>query len=82
MDEELEPEDQECEGKYGEINFGEDIWIPRRTWAWGSQNIPEFKQIESAIKAPGRPQRTLFFGGREVQASFYEVEKFTIGVLR
>ena len=41
----------------------------------------EFKRIESAIKAlvdlNGR-----FFGGREVQASFYDVEKFTNGVLR
>jgi len=82
VDEELEPEVQEeCEGKYGEINSVKIVEYHDVPEHEAVRIFLEFKRIESAIKAlvdlNGR-----FFGGREVQASFYDVAKFSNGVLR
>lgn len=76
VDEELEPEvKEECEQKYGEIVRVKIVEVPNVADEETVRIFLEFKRVESAIKAlvdlNGR-----FFGGREVQASFYNVEDF------
>lgn len=76
VDEELEPEvKEECEQKYGEITKIKIIEVPQVADEEAVRIFLEFKRVESAIKAlvdlNGR-----FFGGREVQASFYNLEEF------
>lgn len=76
VDDELEPEvKEECEQKYGEILKVKIVEVPDVTDEETVRIFLEFKRVESAIKAlvdlNGR-----FFGGREVQASFYNVEDF------
>eukprot|EP00092_Neocalanus_flemingeri_P048269 GFUD01055008.1.p1 GENE.GFUD01055008.1~~GFUD01055008.1.p1 ORF type:complete len:486 (+),score=203.61 GFUD01055008.1:146-1603(+) len=76
VDEELEPEvKEECEQKYGEIIRVKILEVPDVADEETVRIFLEFKRVESAIKAlvdlNGR-----FFGGREVQASFYRVEDF------
>jgi len=76
VDEELEPEvKEECEQKYGEIIRVKIVEVPDVADEETVRIFLEFKRVESAIKAlvdlNGR-----FFGGREVQASFYNVEDF------
>jgi len=81
VDEELEPEvKEECEAKYGEIvkvHIVEKANVPDNEVV---QIYLEFKRIECAIKAlvdlNGR-----FFGGREVQASFFDEKIFSLGDL-
>jgi len=81
VDAELEPEvKEECETKYGDIV---KVQIVERSSVAAEEAIRiflEFKRVESAIKAlvdlNGR-----FFGGREVQACFYNVERFHEGEL-
>jgi len=81
VDEELEPEvKEECEAKYGEIvkvHIVEKENVPDNEVV---QIYLEFKRIECAIKAlvdlNGR-----FFGGREVQASFFNENSFSAGDL-
>merc|ERR1712126_594303 len=76
VDDELEPEvKEECETKYGDIVKGK---IVERSGVPDEEAVRiflEFKRVESAIKAlvdlNGR-----FFGGREVQARFYNVEQY------
>jgi len=76
VDEELEPEiKDECEVKYGDVQKVVIFEIPNAAPEDAVRIFTEFKRVESAIKAVvdlnGR-----FFGGREVRASFYDVEKF------
>jgi len=76
VDDELEPEvKEECEQKYGEIVKVKILEVPDVQDEETVRIFLEFKRVESAIKAlvdlNGR-----FFGGREVQASFYKVESF------
>jgi len=76
VDEELEPEiKDECEAKYGDVQKVVIFEIPNAAPEDAVRIFTEFKRVESAIKAVvdlnGR-----FFGGREVRASFYDVEKF------
>jgi len=76
VDDELEPEiTEECNTKYGDVQKVVIFEIPEATPEKAVRIFTEFKRVESAIKAVvdlnGR-----FFGGREVQASFYDVEKF------
>lgn len=76
VDDELEPEiKEECEGKYGDVQKVVIFEIPNVAPEEAVRIFTEFKRVESAIKAVvdlnGR-----FFGGREVRASFYDVEKF------
>lgn len=81
VDEELEPEvKEECETKYGDII---KVKIVERSSVPDEEAVRiflEFKRVESAIKAlvdlNGR-----FFGGREVQARFYNVERYQSGQL-
>jgi len=81
VDAELEPEvKEECETKYGDIV---KVQIVERSGVSAEEAVRiflEFKRVESAIKAlvdlNGR-----FFGGREVQACFYNVERFHEGEL-
>jgi len=76
VDDELEPEvKEECEQKYGEVSKVKIVEVPNVRDEETVRIFLEFKRVESAIKAlvdlNGR-----FFGGREVQASFYNVEDF------
>jgi len=76
VDEELEPEvKEECEGKYGEIIKVKIKEMPGVVEEEAVRIFLEFKRQECAIKAlvdlNGR-----FFGGREVCASFYNVQDF------
>jgi len=76
VDEELEPEvKEECEQKYGEVLKVKIVEVPDVRDEETVRIFLEFRRVESAIKAlvdlNGR-----FFGGREVQASFYKVEDF------
>lgn len=76
VDEELEPEvKDECNTKYGEVVKVLIFEMPNVPSDEAVRIFVEFKRIESAIKAVvdlnGR-----FFGGRQVKAGFYDVEKF------
>ncbi|GBP39790.1 Splicing factor 45 [Eumeta japonica] len=76
VDEELEPEvKDECNTKYGEVVNVIIFEMPNAVAEEAVRIFVEFKRIESAIKAVvdlnGR-----FFGGRQVKAGFYDVEKF------
>ncbi|CAF4791699.1 splicing factor 45 [Pieris napi] len=76
VDEELEPEvKDECNTKYGEVIKVVIFELPNSPQDEAVRIFVEFKRIESAIKAVvdlnGR-----FFGGRQVKAGFYMVEKF------
>jgi len=76
VDDELEPEvKEECEQKYGEVSKVKIVEVNNVRDEETVRIFLEFKRVESAIKAlvdlNGR-----FFGGREVQASFYSVEDF------
>jgi len=76
VDEELEPEVMdECGGKYGDVNKVTIVEVPDVCPEETVRIFIEFKRVESAIKAlvdlNGR-----FFGGREVQATFYNLDKF------
>ncbi|KAM3967430.1 splicing factor 45 [Aphomia sociella] len=76
VDEELEPEvKDECNTKYGDVIKVLIFEMPNAPADEAVRIFVEFKRIESAIKAVvdlnGR-----FFGGRQVKAGFYDVEKF------
>ncbi|KAG7310725.1 hypothetical protein JYU34_003532 [Plutella xylostella] len=76
VDEELEPEvKDECNTKYGDVIKVVIFELPNAPADEAVRIFVEFKRIESAIKAVvdlnGR-----FFGGRQVKAGFYDVEKF------
>ncbi|XP_075971956.1 splicing factor 45 [Anticarsia gemmatalis] len=76
VDEELEPEvKDECNTKYGEVVKVLIFELPNAPSDEAVRIFVEFKRIESAIKAVvdlnGR-----FFGGRQVKAGFYDIEKF------
>ncbi|XP_045494990.1 splicing factor 45 isoform X2 [Colias croceus] len=76
VDDELEPEvKDECNTKYGEVVKVVIFEMPNAPSDEAVRIFVEFKRIESAIKAVvdlnGR-----FFGGRQVKAGFYSVEKF------
>lgn len=76
VDEELEPEvKDECNTKYGDVIKVLIFELPNAPHDEAVRIFVEFKRIESAIKAVvdlnGR-----FFGGRQVKAGFYDVEKF------
>ncbi|KAJ0182566.1 hypothetical protein K1T71_001935 [Dendrolimus kikuchii] len=76
VDEELEPEvKDECNTKYGDVIKVLIFEMPNAPNDEAVRIFVEFKRIESAIKAVvdlnGR-----FFGGRQVKAGFYDVEKF------
>ncbi|CAH2102600.1 unnamed protein product [Euphydryas editha] len=77
VDEELEPEvKDECNTKYGEVVKVLIFEMPNVPHDEAVRIFVEFKRIESAIKAVvdlnGR-----FFGGRQVKAGFYDIEKFS-----
>ncbi|XP_063357577.1 splicing factor 45 [Cydia amplana] len=77
VDEELEPEvKDECNTKYGDVIKVLIFELPNAPADEAVRIFVEFKRIESAIKAVvdlnGR-----FFGGRQVKAGFYDVEKFS-----
>ncbi|XP_045781016.1 splicing factor 45 [Maniola jurtina] len=77
VDEELEPEvKDECNTKYGDVIKVLIFELPNVPHDEAVRIFVEFKRIESAIKAVvdlnGR-----FFGGRQVKAGFYDVEKFS-----
>eukprot|EP00094_Tigriopus_californicus_P000747 TCALIF_00723-PA protein Name:"Similar to RBM17 Splicing factor 45 (Homo sapiens)" AED:0.34 eAED:0.38 QI:8/0/0/0.42/0.83/0.71/7/0/508 len=76
VDNDLEPEvKEECHVKYGDVNKVIIFELPNAIPEEAVRIFIEFKRVESAIKAVvdlnGR-----FFGGREVQASFYNVQRF------
>lgn len=76
VDDELEPEvKDECNTKYGDVIKVIIFEIPGAASDEAIRIFVEFKRIESAIKAVvdlnGR-----FFGGRQVKAGFYNVERF------
>ncbi|XP_063701214.1 splicing factor 45 [Culicoides brevitarsis] len=76
VDEELEPEvKEECVTKYGEVQKVMIRELENVVPEEAVRIFVEFKRIESAIKAVvdlnGR-----FFGGRQVKAGFYSIEKF------
>lgn len=76
VDEELEPEvKEECITKYGEVQKVIIRELENVVPEEAIRIFVEFKRIESAIKAVvdlnGR-----FFGGRQVRAGFYSIEKF------
>lgn len=76
VDDDLEPEiKEECHTKYGDVQSVVIFEIPNVAAEDAVRIFVEFKRVESAIKAVvdlnGR-----FFGGREVRASFYDVERF------
>jgi len=77
VDDELEPEvKEECNGKYGDVISVIVFEVPNAPTPEEAVRIfIEFKRVESAIKAVidlnGR-----FFGGREVKAHFFDVDKF------
>jgi len=77
VDDDLEPEvKEECNGKYGDVNKVVIFEMPNVPPEEAVRIFIEFKRVESAIKAVvdlnGR-----FFGGREVQARFYDQDKFS-----
>ncbi|KPI94827.1 PREDICTED: splicing factor 45 [Papilio xuthus] len=77
VDEELEPEvKDECNTKYGDVIKVVIFEMPNAPNDEAVRIFVEFKRIESAIKAVvdlnGR-----FFGGRQVKAGFYDMEKFS-----
>lgn len=76
VDEDLEPEvKDECNTKYGEVVKVIICELPNAPSDEAVRIFVEFKRIESAIKAVvdlnGR-----FFGGRQVKAGFFDMEKF------
>lgn len=76
VDNELEPEvKDECNTKYGDVIKVLIHEIKSVVPEEAVRIFVEFKRIESAIKAVvdlnGR-----FFGGRQVRAGFYDLEKF------
>lgn len=76
VDEDLEPEvKDECNTKYGDVIKVIIFELPKLPHDEAVRIFVEFKRIESAIKAVvdlnGR-----FFGGRQVKAGFYDIEKF------
>lgn len=76
VDTELEPEvKDECNTKYGEVIRVIIHEFPDAVSEEAVRIFVEFKRIESAIKAVvdlnGR-----FFGGRQVRAGFYNVDRF------
>lgn len=76
VDEDLEPEvKDECNTKYGDVIKVMIFEMPNVAADEAVRIFVEFKRIESAIKAVvdlnGR-----FFGGRQVKAGFYDVQKF------
>lgn len=76
VDEELEPEvKDECNTKYGDVIKVVIFELPNVPSDEAVRIFVEFKRIESAIKAVvdlnGR-----FFGGRQVKAGFFDIEKF------
>ncbi|XP_068626450.1 splicing factor 45 isoform X2 [Battus philenor] len=76
VDDELEPEvKDECNTKYGDVIKVLIFEMPNAPNDEAVRIFVEFKRIESAIKAVvdlnGR-----FFGGRQVKAGFYDMEKF------
>lgn len=76
VDEDLEPEvKDECNTKYGEVVKVVICELPHAPSDEAVRIFVEFKRIESAIKAVvdlnGR-----FFGGRQVKAGFFDMEKF------
>ncbi|CAG9796652.1 unnamed protein product [Diatraea saccharalis] len=76
VDEELEPEvKDECNTKYGDVMKVLIFELPNAPSDEAVRIFVEFKRIESAIKAVvdlnGR-----FFGGRQVKAGFYDIERF------
>ncbi|CAK1601959.1 unnamed protein product [Parnassius mnemosyne] len=76
VDDELEPEvKDECNTKYGDVIKVLIFELPNAPNEEAVRIFVEFKRIESAIKAVvdlnGR-----FFGGRQVKAGFYDMEKF------
>lgn len=77
VDDDLEPEvKEECNGKYGDVSKVVIFERPNVPPEEAVRIFIEFKRVESAIKAVvdlnGR-----FFGGREVQARFYDQDKFS-----
>ena len=75
VDDDLEPEvKDECNTKYGDVIRVVIYEVPEAPAEEAVRIFVEFKRIESAIKAVvdlnGR-----FFGGRQVKAGFYSVEK-------
>ncbi|XP_013134775.1 PREDICTED: splicing factor 45 [Papilio polytes] len=81
VDEELEPEvKDECNTKYGDVIKVVIFEMPNAPNDEAVRIFVEFKRIESAIKAVvdlnGR-----FFGGRQVKAGFYDMEKFNVLLL-
>lgn len=81
VDNDLEPEvKDECNTKYGEVIRVVIYEIPNVVAEEAVRIFVEFKRIESAIKAVvdlnGR-----FFGGRQVRAGFYNLEKFQGNIL-
>merc|ERR1719376_1071580 len=77
VDDDLEPEvKEECNGKYGDVSKVVIFEMPNVPPEEAVRIFIEFKRVESAIKAVvdlnGR-----FFGGREVQARFYDQDKFS-----
>nr|CAG4638671.1 EOG090X0BIL [Cyclestheria hislopi] len=78
VDADLEPEvREECHGKYGDVHKVIIYEIPGAVEEEAVRIFVEFKRMEAAIKAVidlnGR-----FFGGRQVKAGFYDVEKFQV----
>ncbi|KAL7298163.1 hypothetical protein TKK_0009161 [Trichogramma kaykai] len=75
VDDDLEPEvKDECNTKYGDVTRVVIYEVPEAPAEEAVRIFVEFKRIESAIKAVvdlnGR-----FFGGRQVKAGFYSIEK-------
>ncbi|KAB0798004.1 hypothetical protein PPYR_08997 [Photinus pyralis] len=76
VDDELEPEvKDECNTKYGDVATVTIHEVPNVEPEDAVRIFVEFRRIESAIKAVvdlnGR-----FFGGRQVKATFYDLDKF------
>jgi splicing factor 45 len=76
VDDDLEPEvKEECNTKYGEVATVMISELHNVVPEEAVRIFVEFKRIESAIKAVvdlnGR-----FFGGRQVRAGFFSLEKF------
>nr|CAG4635005.1 EOG090X0BIL [Alona affinis] len=76
VDADLEPETRdECQAKYGDVNKVVIFEVPNVADDEAVRIFVEFKRMEAAIKAVidlnGR-----FFGGRQVKAGFYNVERF------
>lgn len=80
VDSELEPEvKDECNSKYGEVTNVVIRELQEASPEEAVRIFVEFKRIESAIKAVvdlnGR-----FFGGRQVRAGFYSLDRFQAGI--